>query len=242
MNTTLTAFGWLTVSFLGVATWSLAASPAIADDPAPNTLSDKEESEGWKLLFDGKTTAGWRGMKKDKTPDGWQAVNGSLARVAGGGTIITNEQFENFELVFDWKVAEGANSGVFYRVNEEWGEIQSPEYQILHNQKHPDGRNPKTSAASNYALNAPTKDVTKPPGEWNHGKIVANGNHIEHWLNGEKVVEYELGSDEWTALVKGSKFKDFQHYGEAKKGHIALQDHGDRVEYRNMKIRTLARK
>jgi len=239
MKATLNAFDWLTAILLGTAACALAISPAMADEPTPNTLTDKEKADGWKLLFDGKTPGGWRGMKKDKTPDGWQAVNGALVRAASGGTIITTEQFENFELVFDWKVAEGANSGVFFRVNEDWGEIQSPEYQILHNQKHPDGRNPKTSAASNYALNAPTKDVTKPPGEWNRGKIVANGNHIEHWLNGEKVVEYELASDDWTAQVKASKFKDMQHYGEATKGHIALQDHGDRVEYRNMKIRPL---
>ncbi len=216
----------------------LHAAPLAAADDA-NTLSDKERADGWKLLFDGKTTTGWRGVKKDKAPDGWAAVDGALVRVKGGGDVVTVDQFDNFELVFEWKVAEGANSGVFYRVNEDYGVIQSPEYQVLHNQKHQDGRNPKTSAASNYALHAPKKDLTKPPGQWNQGKIVANGNHIEHWLNGEKVVEYELASDEWTSLVKASKFKDMAHYGECTKGHIALQDHGDHVEYRNMKIRPL---
>lgn len=230
------------VSTLGLAFLAVSAAPARGGDDSANVLTEKEKADGWKLLFDGKTTKGWRGVKKDKAPDGWQAVSGTLARVGGGGDIITNEQFENFELVFDWKVAEGANSGVFYRVNEDWGVIQSPEYQILHNQKHPDGKNAKTSAASNYALNAPTKDVTKPPGEWNHGKIVANGNRIEHWLNGEKVVAYEVGGEEWTALVKASKFKDMAHYGKSMKGHIAIQDHGDRVEYRNMKIRLLPKK
>ncbi len=217
-------------------------STASADEPAVNTLSEKEKSDGWKLLFDGKTMAGWRGVKKDKVPDGWQAVEGALVRVQGGGDIITNEQYDNFEFAFEWKVADAANSGVFYRVNEDYGVIQSPEYQVLHNQKHPDGRNPKTSAASNYALHAPKKDLTKPPGEWNHGKIVANGNHVEHWLNGEKVVEYELASDEWTALVKASKFKEMEHYGKSMKGHFALQDHGDRVEFRNMKIRPHTKK
>jgi 3-keto-disaccharide hydrolase len=210
-----------------------------SDDAAPNTLTDKEKADGWKLLFDGKTTSGWRAVKKDKAPDGWQAVDSALVRVKGGGDIITEQEFENFELLFDWKVTEGANSGVFFRVNEDYGVIQSPEYQVLHNQKHTDGRNPKTSAASNYALHAPTKDLTKPVGEWNQGKIVVNGNHVEHWLNGQRVVAYELWSDEWKSLVAESKFKDMQYYGKSPKGHIALQDHGDRVEYRNMKIKTL---
>jgi hypothetical protein len=221
----------------------MAAVTAVAaintDDPAPNALTDREKADGWKLLFDGRTTQGWRGVKKDKAPDGWQAVDGALVRTAGGGDIVTNEQFQNFELVFDWKVAEGANSGVFFRVNEDWGVIQSPEYQILHNQKHPDGRNTLTSAASNYALHAPKKDLTKPVGQWNQGKILVNGNHVEHWLNGEKVVEYELGSEEWADLVKKSKFSSMERYGQSPKGHIALQDHGDHVEYRNMKIRVL---
>jgi hypothetical protein len=215
------------------------ATPARCGDDKANVLTEKEKADGWKLLFDGTSTKGWRGVKKDKAPDGWQAMNGALARVEGGGDIITVDQFDNFELTFDWKVVEGANSGIFYRVNEDHGVIQSPEYQVLHNQKHPDGRNPKTSAASNYALNAPTKDVTKPVGEWNQGKIVADGNHIEHWLNGEKVVTYELNSDEWKSLVAGSKFKDMANYGKSMKGHIAIQDHGDRVEFRNMKIRPL---
>ncbi len=243
MTTNLRGIGLsLAVCLLGAEVSGLVSRIAADDEPAHNTLSEKEKASGWKMLFDGRTTEGWRGVKMDKLPDGWKVMDESLVRVAGGGDIVTKEQFENFELVFDWKVAEGANSGIFYRVNEDWGVIQSPEYQILHNQKHPDGRNSKTSAASNYALNAPTKDVTKPVGEWNQGKIVANGNQIEHWLNGEKVVEYELGSDEWTALVKASKFKDMAHYGKSTKGHIAIQDHGDRVEYRNIKIRPLPAK
>jgi len=247
MNPRKTETGWsewsvALVMSLGLVFLAAWATPACGGDDSANVLSEKEKADGWKLLFDGKTTKGWRGVKKDKAPDGWQAVNGALVRVAGGGDIITTDQFENFELSFEWKVAEGANSGIFYRVNEDHGAIQSPEYQILHNQKHPDGSNPKTSAASNYALNAPTKDMTKPVGEWNQGKIVANGNHIEHWLNGEKVVTYELGSDEWTELVKNSKFKDMAHYGKSSKGHFAIQDHGDRVEYRKLKIRLLSAK
>lgn len=209
--------------------------------PAPNTLSDKEKSDGWKLLFDGKSTAGWRGFKKDKCPDGWKAVDGSLARVEGGGDIVSAEQFDSFELAFDWKISEGGNSGVFFHVSEDQDAVFStgPEYQLLDNAKHPDGMSPLTSAASNYALHAPKKDVTKPIGQWNQGKIVVNGDHVEHWLNGEKVVEYELGGDAWKELVANSKFKDMPKYGTEPKGHIALQDHGDKVEYRSIKIRPI---
>jgi hypothetical protein len=221
---------------------SMLALSLMSSADEPNSLSDKEKADGWKLLFDGKSTAGWRAVKKDKAPDGWQAVNGALARVKGGGDIITEGQFDNFELVFEWKVTEGANSGVFFRVNEDYGVIQSPEYQVLHNQKHADGKNAKTSAASNYALHAPKKDLTKPVGQWNQAKIVVNHNHVEHWLNGEKVVEYELASDEWKSLVAESKFKEMPNYGKSQKGHIALQDHGDHVEFRNMKIRPLPAK
>jgi hypothetical protein len=243
MRTSIARRMTLPAAFLFCATTMvLPSTKTYAQDSAPNTLTAKEREEGWKLLFDGTSTKGWRGVKKDAAPDGWQAVDGALVRVKGGGDLVTNDQFENFEFQFDWKVAEGANSGIFFRVNEDWGVIQSPEYQVLHNQKHPDGRNPVTSAASNYALHAPKKDLTKPVGEWNHGKIVVNGNHVEHWLAGEKVVEYELGSPEWTELVKKSKFASMEHYGHSPKGNIALQDHGDRVEFRNMKIRTLPAK
>jgi hypothetical protein len=209
-----------------------------------NELTAEERAAGWKLLFDGKTTQGWRGFNKDKCPDGWQVVDGALVRVGSAGDIITTEQFDNFELAFDWRVAEAGNSGVFFRVSEDAGAVYEtgPEYQILDNAKHPDGRSKLTSAASNYALHAPAKDVTKPVGQWNQSKIAVSGNHVEHWLNGQKVVEYELGGDEWTELVKQSKFSSMPRYGREPKGHIALQDHGDRVEYRSIKVRPLPAK
>ena len=143
---------------------------AAADEPQkPNTLSDKERADGWKLLFDGKTTSGWRGFKKDRCPDGWRVVDGALVRAEGGGDIVTTEDFDSFELAFEWKVAEGANSGVFYRVSENAGAVYetAPEYQVLDNEKHPDGQHKVTSAASNYALHAPSKDMTRPVGQWN---------------------------------------------------------------------------
>src|SRR5262249_60222454 len=141
-------------------------------------------------------------------------------------------------------IAEGGHSCLMYRVSEKFGVPyeSGPEYQLLDNAKHSDGKNPLTSAASCYALYAPSKDETKPVGEWNKTRLVVNGHHVEHWLNGKKVVEYELGSADWNKRVKASKFKDLPKFGKEAKGHIDLQDHGNRVEFRNIKIRLLKEK
>ncbi len=216
----------------------LAALSLAAQD---NTLSAEEKTAGFRLLFDGKTTEGWRTWKKDKLVGGWTVVDGVLTRSAGGGDILTVEQFENFELKIDWRVAPGGNSGIMYRVAETEGApyMTGPEYQVLDNAKHPDGKNPKTSSGSFYAVYPPAKDVCKPAGEWNSSKIVANGKKIEHWLNGEKVVECEIGSEDWLKRVADSKWKTAKKYGLETKGHIDLQDHGDKVEYKNIKIREI---
>ena len=217
---------------------------ARADENA-NTLTDAEKADGWKLLFDGKTTDGWRAYKGKSVPDKWHVEDGALVFKPNDGShrgdIVTEDQYDSFELALEWKISPGGNSGVMYRVTEEAGApfMTGPEYQILDNAKHPDGRHPETSAASCYALYAPAKDVTKPVGEWNKTRIVVNGNHVEHWLNGEKVVEYDFGSDDWEKRVKASKFKDMPRFGKEPKGHIDLQDHGNEVAYRNIKIRPL---
>jgi hypothetical protein len=222
-----------------------AAQAADAADAKQNTLTEKEKKEGWKLLFDGKTTKGWRRFKGKGMPDKWKVADGVLGFYPddgkNGGDIVTTDKYANFELVLDWKISEGGNSGLMYRVSETEGApyMTGPEYQLLDNAKHSDGKNPKTSAASCYALYAPSKDMTKPIGEWNRTRLVVNGNHVEHWLNGKKVVEYELGSDDWQKRVKASKFKDMAKFGKETKGHIDLQDHGNRVEFRNIKIRVL---
>ncbi|MFH1747649.1 MAG: family 16 glycoside hydrolase [Planctomycetota bacterium] len=210
--------------------------------PARNVLSDEEQAAGWKLLFDGKTTQGWRGYRKESCPPGWQVKDGCLVRMGPGGDIITDEQFDNFELALEWRICAGGNSGIFYRVNEEldWPFFTGPEMQVLDNAEHADGGNPKTSAGSNYGLYAPVRDVTQPVGLFNKVRIVVNGAHVEHWLNDEKIVEYELWSDEWKELIAGSKFTAWPKYGLMKKGHIVLQDHGDQVWYRNIKIRELS--
>jgi hypothetical protein len=209
-------------------------SDAARDAPAP--------AEGeWRVLFDGKSLDAWRGFKSDRVPAGWQVVDGALTRVGEAGDLITRDQFGDFELALEWKVAEGGNSGIMYRVTEDAASTYEtgPEMQVLDDARHKDGQSRLTSAGSAYGLYAAPAGVVKPAGEWNAVRIVVRGNHVEHWLNGTKVVEYELGSPDWEAKVKASKFKQWPGYGRAASGHIALQDHGDRVAYRDIRIRTL---
>lgn len=205
------------------------------------TLTAEEKAAGWKLLFDGKSLAGWRGYKTETPPKGWRAANRELIRDGSGGDLMTAEQFDNFELRLEWKISQNGNSGIIYRIGTDgqypWS--TGPEFQILHNAGHKDGASPITSAGSNYAVNPPIKDVTKAVGEWNEARVIANGNHVEHWMNGVKLLEYEIGSQDWEARVKASKFATMPGYGRVKRGYIALQDHGDVVTYRNIKIRTL---
>jgi len=225
-----------------LAVWTSAVGPGFAQTSAPmNTLTDQERADGWRLLFDGRTTTGWRGFRKAEMPTGWQVVDGALSRVAPAGDIVTVDQFESFELAFDWRIAPGGNSGVFFHVTEDAEAVwhSGPEYQILDDAAHQDGLKPETSAGSDYALHAPARAAARTPGTWNEGRIVVRGNDVEHWLNGEKIVVYELGSTDWMERVKNSKFNEFPNFGRAPKGHIAIQDHGDAVAYRNIKIRPL---
>jgi hypothetical protein len=223
---------------------SPAAPARAADSTEPqNTLSEAERAAGWRLLFDGKTAEGWRQYRGKGLPENWQVVDGTLVLHhepgKSSGDIVTADQFGSFELSLEWKIAPGGNSGVMYHVTEEadapW--MTGPEYQLLDNAKHPDGRSRRTSAASCYALYAPVKDATRPVGEWNQTRIVVRGPHVEHWLNGDKVVTYELGSDDWDKRVSKSKFKDMPRFGKEPQGHIDLQDHGDDIAFRNIKIR-----
>jgi hypothetical protein len=207
----------------------------------PNTLSSKEKRQGWRLLFDGMTTAGWRGFRQDTMPAGWRVTDGGLTRVAEAGDIITMDQFANFELALDWKISEGGNSGIMYRVTEasEATYESGPEMQVLDDAKHRDGLSRLTAAGAAYGLYPSPAGVVRPAGQWNSVRIVVRGAHVEHWLNRKKVVEYELWSPDWVARVKASKFREWPPYGRAQSGHIALQDHGDWVAYRNIKIRVL---
>nr|WP_293835250.1 DUF1080 domain-containing protein [uncultured Arsenicibacter sp.] len=238
----------------------LAVLVAAGPPQAPNTLTAKEKKDGWRLLFDGKTTNGWRGAYKDKFPEaGWTIEDGTLT-IAGkdgresqnAGDIVTNDEFTNFDLMFDFKLTEGANSGVKYFVPEyspkPSGSAYGLEFQVLDDAKHPDakmGRDGNRTIGSLYDLIPAVKDkVVKPIGEWNQGRVIVKGTHVEHWLNGHKTVEYERGSEEFRKLVGMSKYAATSYnshgpFGEAPKGHILLQDHGDRVSFRNIKIKTL---
>lgn len=204
-------------------------------------LTAQEKAEGWKLLFDGKSLSGWRGYKTEQAPSGWRAVNGELVFDGKGGDLMTAAQYGDFEMRFEWRVTPNGNSGVIYRIatTEPYPWHTGPEFQILHNAGHKDGSNPLTSAGSNYAVNPPVKDVTRPVGEWNEARLIARGNHVEHWMNGVKLLEYEIGSADWAARVKASKFDKIPPYGRTMRGYIALQDHGNVVGYRNLKIREL---
>lgn len=214
------------------------AGSVSADSGAVTKQADMTE---WRSLFDGKTTNGWRGFRMDSMPAGWQVVGGALTRVAEGGDIITKEQFDDFELTLEWKVEPGGNSGIFFRVTEaEDGVHKSgPEMQVLDDAKHADGKRPETSAGAAYAIYPSPRGVVKPAGEWNSVRLLVRDNHVEHWLNGTKVVEYELGSPDWEERVRKTKFNETPRYGRETKGHIALQDHGDWVAYRNIMIRDL---
>jgi hypothetical protein len=209
------------------------------------TVLPAAEAKGageWRPLFDGRTTAGWRGYKTQDVPAGWAVVDGVLVKEGKSTDLVTKDQYGDFELEFDWKLAPGGNAGVFYRGTEEYDHIywSAPEYQLLDDAAHADGKNRLTSAGSAYALYPPPAGVVKPAGEWNSSRIVARGPHVEHWLNGKKVVEYELWSPDWEAKVKASKFKDWPNYGRAKKGYIAIQgDHEGSLSLRNVRIREL---
>ena len=213
-----------------------AANADMAETPAQDTA--------WIALFDGTDLSAWRGYRRPDLPPAWQARDGRLTFVPGeeGGDIVTREQFDDFELELDWRVGPAGNSGVFYRASEDFEVIWhgAPELQILDDAGHADGQDPMTSAAAAYALYPPSQQVVKPAGEWNEVRVVARGPHVEHWLNGVKVVEYEAGSEDWNQRVAGSKFAEYPGFGEARRGHIGLQDHGDTVWFRDIRVRPIA--
>lgn len=212
------------------------ASPLVAQSPALHSARANE----WVDL---NLAAEWRGYRLDTLPPTWAFDrDGVLTFTGRGGDIVTRRHFGDFELELEWRIAAGGNSGVFYRATEGTGAIyeNAAEMQVLDNAAHPDGRLATTSAGSSFALYGPTRDVSRPAGEWNVARIVVRGAHVEHWLNGAKVVEYEIWSPEWKALVAASKFTAWPAYGWNTRGHIGLQDHGDTVSFRRMRIREIA--
>lgn len=225
--------------------WIAIACLTLAACAHAQQLPGGAQAGAWTNLLDGSSSA-WRGYKATSLPAGWtfDAATGVLANATpGGGDIISREEYGDFELELEWRISARGNSGVFFRAGEGTEDIyeNAPEMQILDNGGHPDGRNPITSAGSNFALIAPSADVTRPVGEWNRARLIVVGSHVEHWLNGTKLLEYELWSPAWKASVAGAKFKQWPTYGLATRGHIGLQDHGNVVAFRNIRIRELTR-
>jgi len=218
-----------------------------------NNLTPEERANGWQLLFDGETTEGWRSYGDEAFPEsGWTVndgvltIEGSDGDVSGsGGDIITTDTYGDFVLKLEWKIAEGGNSGIFYRAIEQddqpiyWS---APEMQVLDNINHPDaerGQNGNRKAGSLYDLIPADPQTFTGHGQWQEVMIVAEGGHVEHWQNGEKVLEYELWTQEWYRMVRDSKFRDHPEFGDAHEGHIGLQDHGTTAHFRNIKIKEL---
>jgi hypothetical protein len=202
--------------------------------------------ESWISLFDGQSLKGWR-TYQHKPSDAWYVEDGMLANKGNKdpqlrhADLITEQQFENFELEFDWKIAAQANSGVMYLVTEAYASayLSGPEYQLIDDKGYPAKLEDWQKTGANYAMDPPMLDATKPAGEWNHTRILVNKGHVEHWLNGKKVVDYELWSPTWQQHKAAGKWKDAPGYCASKSGHIALQDHGGEVWFRTIKIRKL---
>jgi len=219
-----------------------------------NTLTESEKSNGWKLLFDGVSTTGWHNFNKETIGKSWVVEDGAIAldarknpeghwQAPDGGDILTEEEYENFEFNIEWKISPCGNSGIIYNVVESkdydyvWN--TGPEMQVLDNTCHPDTRFTTHRAGDLYDMIECKYVTVKPAGEWNKVRLIKNKGKVEHWLNGVKVVEFEMYNDQWNEMIKASKFKDMKGFGLAPKGKIALQDHGDKVWYRNIKIKTL---
>ena len=229
----------------GLCAWS-------AEGQTLNTLSESEKKEGWKLLFDGKTMNGWHNFKSDKIGPAWKVADGAMYldtsnkkdwQTMGGGDIITQGEYENYEFAVDWKIEACGNSGIIFNVveNPKYDYVwkTGPEMQVLDNTCHPDAKIDKHRAGNLYDLIESKTVSVRPAGEWNQAKIISNKGHLELWLNNVKQVETEMFTPEWEALIKGSKFKNEPDFGKARKGHLALQDHGNQVWFRNIKIREI---
>ena len=210
---------------------------------APNSLTPAEKTAGWRLLFDGTTTAGWH-VFGGGAVTGWDVTDGALIALGQGGghDIVTNEEFENFELVVDWKLSSRANSGIFFNVVEQgYAAIYAtgPEYQLIDDDGWPDKLEDWQRTGANYAMHPPLVRAAKPVGEWNRTRIAVNRGHVELWLNDAKTADYTMWTPEWDKLRTTGKWKDYPDYGKARKGKIGLQDHGNKVWFRNIKVKAL---
>jgi len=233
----MSKFAWACVALMGGVMAGCANDGSVE---APRSAP----AQAWVVLFDGTSLNAFRGYKKDAMPEkGWKITDGTLHRPAGegGGDIVTREQYKDFEFRCEWKVAKGANSGIIYRATEDHNFAWETGYemQILDNAGHQDGGKSKTSAGALYDLFAASEDVVKPVGEWNEARIVARGTRLQHWLNGVKIVDVDTQSDEYKKAWKASKWTGMPNFGTRLRGHIALQDHGDEVWFRDIRVRSL---
>lgn len=210
-----------------------------------NILTEQEKKDGWQMLFNGMNMAGWKTFQ-GKEISGWKVIDGIMnnSGVGGdhGGDIITKEKFQNFELYLEWKIAPQSNSGVFYHVNERIGKAiyeSGPEYQLIDDKGWPAKLHADQYSGANYGMHAPRNAVVKEISEWNQTRIVVNRTHVQHFLNGQIVVDYYLWDTDWKLRKEKGKWKDYPYYGMAKKGHIGLQDHGGLAQFRNIKIKVI---
>jgi hypothetical protein len=238
----------LALTALATAVLATAVPAARDNGSAPNTLTDAEKKAGWILLFDGHSLDGWRAYKKsDAAGLRWKIDDNSLSLPAQtepgtrAGDILSKDTFEQFELSVDWKVAPGSNSGIKYFVLEDRDSAIGHEYQVIDDERHPDAKvGPHRQTAAFYDVLPASDRPLKPAGEWNSTRIVVRGQTVEHWLNGKKVLQYELNSPALNAAIEKSKFKGIERFGKRQNGHLLLQDHGDQVWFRNIKIRRLS--
>jgi cytochrome c len=239
-----TTEAWYTMNRIptGEPGFQQAASPP----PPANQLTTNEREAGWKLLFDGKSTKGWHNYGKKTVGSGWKIVDDALmldVAVGDGGDIVTDKEYENFELHLEWKISACGNSGIIYNVTEnenfDYPWLTGPEMQVVDNACHPDAVIEKHRAADLFDLIASNPVAVRPAGEWNRVRIIIKEGSLEHWINGRKVVATQMFTAEWEKLIADSKFRDMDSFGKSEKGKIALQDHGDRVWFRNIKIREL---
>lgn len=217
----------------------------------PNTLDSKEKASGWKLLFDGTSKSGWHVFNNKTDGSAWKVTDGALyldpkargPKGEGGGDIISDQEFENYHLMLEWKLDSAGNSGLIIQAQEDpkyrYAWVTGPEIQIIDNNAHPDAKNPKHRAGDLYDLVAATPETVKPIGEWNLMEVVQNNGKLDLFLNGAKVVSTSQWDDNWTKMISESKFKSMADFGKFKKGKISLQDHGNAVWFRNIKIKQL---
>lgn len=235
------------LAFLAAAACSPGGAPPPAAD-VPDTAMRSAADGEWEVLFDGSGLDRWRGFRRDDVPAAWGIQDGALAFIpiedeAQRGDIMTRDVYGDFELQLEWRVSEGGNSGIIYRVTEDeratW--LTGLEMQVLDDGAHSDGQIPSHRAGALYDLVVPPEGITRPVGEWNEVRIEVRDNRVRHWLNGHLTADVVIGSDDWNARIAASKFTDVPSFGSASEGHIALQDHDDPVWYRDIRVRRLDR-